>query len=265
MVKQAAFVSTAPVDNIHISLMQEMYRAFDFFNAHYKLELDRPIITLVNDTKKKAAGWFSHDIWSAGSESMHEINVCAEQMAQGVNRCMEILVHEMAHLKNFEVAGKKVVDCTDQQRHNKIFSDRAESLGLAVTSSARFGSAHTTLTPELEKLIATKLQPDESVFVLFRKKFNAQKDKKPKGSDKLKPVIVSVETKATIAEQAKALGCSQKDFAGAAVELLAKMPDRIKDATVALLALDVRTTESVEAVLREFFVPNIPKSDEVKP
>ncbi len=99
-------------ENIHLSLLNELYRAFDFFNKKYAAKkLVRPVIAISPAGKKKAQGWFCNDIWSHKDKTMHEINICTESFGKGMDNTFDTLLHEMAHLKNFQ---NNIDDCTEQ-------------------------------------------------------------------------------------------------------------------------------------------------------
>lgn len=218
--------STTPkVDqNVHIELMKELYRSFDFFNKKFAGgKLRRPVITIATRGTHKAMGWFCNNIWSVKDKAVHEINICGEALAEGIEQTMDTLLHEMAHLKNFDAG---IEDCTDQQRHNAHFKASAEAFGLSVTSSKRFGPAHTALTAETKAIIKGELKPDTVVFTMYRKAFNAikkDKDKKDKGPKKLTPLMIDKETKEVVEAGAKELGCDMKNLTEMAVKFYLHM------------------------------------------
>jgi hypothetical protein len=204
-------------DNLHLGLMKELYRLFDVANKHFKKDLKRPVITIQSAGKQKTEGWFAHDMWQAKGESIHEINICAESLAKGINHTVDTMLHEMAHLENFT---KGLMDCTDQGRHNMLFKTAAESYGLVITSSKRYGFGHTTPSVETMKWAYDEFKPNVELFALYRKKYNEIKERKEKekGPAKLAPVIISKEMKETIAKEAAALKCDQKELTEVAVK-----------------------------------------------
>jgi hypothetical protein len=216
-------------ENLHLNLMTELYRSFDFFNEKYaKGKLNKPVIQIATAGTRKAMGWFCHDIWSQDGKTKHEINICGEALAAGIEQTFDTLLHEMAHLQNFD-AGIK--DCTDQQRHNDHFKKAAEGFGLSVKSSKRFGSAHTSLTDATKAVIYDELKPNTELFKLYRKAFNEIKKKKEKKPRDLKPVLLDKETKETTVAGAEKLGCEQKNLVDIAVKyymhILATKPKSI--------------------------------------
>lgn len=209
--------------NLHLELTQELYRAFDFFNGHFaKGILEKPVITIASAGGRKAHGWFCHSIWGSlkdANKKMHEINICAESLKDGVNQTMDTLLHEMAHLYNFQKNGK-VVDCTEQQRHNQIFQKTAQMFGLSVTSSKQFGFGHTELTDATKDIINNKMKFNVELFDLYRKQYNAIKDAKDKKKKerKMAPVMIGTEMKDTIEKESKRLGCDQKVLTETAIK-----------------------------------------------
>lgn len=216
----------AKQDNTHLQLMAELYRAFDFFNVHYKSELTRPVITINTAGTRKAMGWFCKDIWMQDEKPVCEINICGEALAKGIMQTMGTLLHEMAHFKN-HILGVK--DNNDQQRHNMLFREQAENFGLIVAPpSDQYGWAHTDLLPETERLIKNELKPNKELFTLYRRAFNEQKKKAKKST--LTPVMIDQETKAMIKVAAEELGMSQKDFTTNAVKTYLHLPEQILEA-----------------------------------
>lgn len=212
--------------NTHLQLMAELYRSFDFFNAHFKSELARPVITINTVGTRKARGWFCKDIWMQDEKPVCEINIGGEALVRGIMQAMEVLLHEMAHYKNHTL---EIKDNNDQQRHNKLFKEQAENFGLVVAAPTdQYGWAHTSLTPETIKLIKEKLKPNEELYVLYRKAFNEQKKKAKKST--LTPVMIDKETKEKIKAAAEELGMSQKDLTTNAVNTYLELPDRCLDA-----------------------------------
>lgn len=209
-----------PVSNVHLDLQTELYRTFDFFNTRFcDSKLPRPVITVATRGRTNAHGWFCHSSWRMeGADVLHEIQMCAESFKRSPNDSIGTLVHEMAHLKNFVDNKNTVVDCTPQQRHNKKFQVTAEFFGLTVTSSKRFGPAHTTPGEVALKAIED-LKPNVELYKIYRDGMNSEKEKKAKPS-KLKPVMVDEETKQNIEKAAEELGMTQKEFTKAAVDLM---------------------------------------------
>ena len=152
----------------YLELLQEINRAFDFFNERFaKGELKRPIITVSPSGAKRAYGWFGPQFWKQGDREVHEINLSAEHFERTPEDVLETLLHEMAHLKN---AQNKIVDYTVTQYHNKHFKIAAESFGLKVDKMRNRGFALTSLTEEGKKAIE-ELNPKKDLFNIYRKTF----------------------------------------------------------------------------------------------
>jgi hypothetical protein len=204
--------------NIPLELMNELYRSYDFLNKHYcDGKLPRPMIIVSSSFNKKAHGWFSPSRWKLGSDKpVSEITLCGESFSRGHEDVLGTLIHEMAHLKNYVDNDNKVVDCSEQQRHNNIFKTTAEFFGLVVTSSKRFGPAHTSLGETAHKAL-NALKPNKKLYELYAEM--KSKDEKTKKESKLKPVMIDKETKVMIQGAAKALGMTEKALVTGAVEM----------------------------------------------
>lgn len=199
--------------DMYTDLVNEMYRAFDFFNEHFCKEalLPRPIITVASKgTHKRALGWFSSKSWKDSKGRVYnEINICAEHMSRNVNDILETLLHEMAHLKNNFYGIKDVAN----RRHNKKFKAAAEFFGLQVAKPTNnLGWTYTSLDKEATAAIK-KLKPDAKIFGAFR-----DLEKAPTKRGNLRPIMVSIETKDTVEYEASARGMSQRELTEAAIE-----------------------------------------------
>jgi hypothetical protein len=211
--------------NYSVDLSRELDRAYDHFNQEFADGiLPKAIITVSRDTAKKAYGWFCANGWSDSSntDQINEITLCQSAFSRGTHEVFDTLLHEMAHMYNFVIHGK-IVDCTSQQRHNKIFKAAAEKFGLTVTSSTRFGSAHTELGPIADAAIAV-LAPDMSVYALaagvgsIMATEDEEKKKQNKKKAKTAAVIISKDTKKKITDNAARLGTTSKSLTEKAVE-----------------------------------------------
>ena len=126
--------------------LEKMFRAI---NAHfYNNELPEPIITL-----KKTPNAYGHitcsKTWQAGSERRYEINISTATLDRPIEETAATLLHEMAHLYNLE-NGIKDTSGSNNAYHNKAFKQTAESHGLIIEHSARYG--WTITSPSLELL-----------------------------------------------------------------------------------------------------------------
>jgi hypothetical protein len=234
--------------NIPLELMNELYRSYDFLNQHYcEGKLPRPIIIVSSNFNKKAHGWFSPSRWRLGADkTVSEITLCGESFQRGYEDVLGTLIHEMAHLKNYVDNDNKVVDCSDQQRHNNIFKKTAEFFGLEVTSSKRFGPAHTTLGDTAHKAL-NALKPNKKLYELYAEM--KTKDEKKKKESKLKPVMIDKETKTMIQGAAKALGMTEKALVTGAVQMFISLDERIASFVSALnQTLPVKSQITVDYV-----------------
>lgn len=132
--------------------LEKMFRAL---NAHfYAGALTEPIITL-----KKTPGAYGHitcgKTWQAGTERRYEINISTATLDRPIEETAATLLHEMAHLYNLE-NGIKDTSGSNNAYHNKAFKQTAESHGLIIEHSARYG--WTITSPSLELLDFIELQ-----------------------------------------------------------------------------------------------------------
>lgn len=117
-------------------------KIFDLLNAEYfESELSRPTITI--QSTPKCYGHFSlrEDAWVSKLGASHEINIGAGTLARPIEEVVATLLHEMTHYWNFVMG---VQDCSrGNTYHNRRFKEAAESRGLVVTRSEKYGWAHT--------------------------------------------------------------------------------------------------------------------------
>lgn len=130
--------------------LEKLFRMMneDFFNG----QLEMPIITI--QSTPRAYGHYSvSPIWTVnGEELKHEINVSAGALDRPIENVIATLLHEMCHMYNDTVLN--VQDCSRQGTyHNKQFKATAESVGLIVTKSDRYGFAHTSPSDRLIEYI----------------------------------------------------------------------------------------------------------------
>jgi len=156
-------------DRSLLPALKEMERYFGIFNkALYKGKLTRPIITIQSAGRKNMLGWFWADTWhSDGTKKKNkhpEINITAEHLSRGPLDVLETLIHEMVHLDNWS---KDVQDCSASQYHNKAFKAGCDRIGLVCEQGKKHGWAHTSLSPELKKLIVAH-KPAKVAFSMFR-------------------------------------------------------------------------------------------------
>ena len=123
-------------------------KVFDILNEEFfECELSRPTITI--QSTPKAYGHFSlrEDTWVSKLGASHEINIGAGTLSRPIEEVAATLLHEMVHYYNYV---KGVQDCSrGNTYHNRRFKEAAESRGLIVTRSEKYGWAHTAPRDDL--------------------------------------------------------------------------------------------------------------------
>ena len=130
-------------------VIERLEQVFDTFNKeYYNSELERPVITVAQDTTSGAYGWFTTwRAWQeAGTEGYYEINICAETLDRPFSETVGTLLHEMVHLY------ARMNDIKDTSRggtyHNKKFKEIAEAHGLLIENTQKYGWTKTSLKPD---------------------------------------------------------------------------------------------------------------------
>ncbi len=111
----------------------------DFFDG----ELTQPIIT-IQSTPRAYGHYTIQPVWGVKDSNRPEINIGAGTLDRPIEETVGVLLHEMCHQYNNEILN--VQDCSGASRmyHNKYFKRTAESHGLIVTRSERYGWSTTT-------------------------------------------------------------------------------------------------------------------------
>lgn len=191
--------------------LNELYRAFDFFNQQFADgKLPKVVITVQESGRKNALGWFAHQSWIDNICNDHacEINLSAEYIGTDANNTLCTLLHEMAHLYN---ASKGIKDCSSGQYHNKHFKLAAEKFGLSVSRMRNRGYAQTHLDePALEAI--KKLDVDAKVLCSLKRKKH-----KPIREKRYMSLIVSHELEHMINSVLSDINLSQKEFVEQAI------------------------------------------------
>ena len=142
-------------------------KIFDLLNTKFfESALSRPTITI--QSTPKAYGHFSlrEDTWVSKIGGTHEINIGAGTLARPIEEVVATLLHEMIHYYNYE---NGVQDCSrGNTYHNKRFKEAAESRGLIVNHSDKYGWSHTSPT---EELIDFVINNDLTDILLNRNEF----------------------------------------------------------------------------------------------
>lgn len=127
-------------------------KMFDLLNeAYFENTLSRPTITI--QSTPKAYGHFSlrEDTWVSKLGTTHEINIGAGTLARPIEEVCATLLHEMVHYWNYQ---NGIQDCSrGNTYHNRRFKETAESRGLIVSHSDKYGWSHTSPSDSLLEFI----------------------------------------------------------------------------------------------------------------
>lgn len=109
----------------------------DFFND----TLERPVIT-VQSTVRAYGHYTPYDAWSIKGKGYRELNIGAGTLDRPIENVLATLLHEMCHQYNDTVLN--VQDCSrGGTYHNRFFKDTAESHGLIVSKTEKYGYSRT--------------------------------------------------------------------------------------------------------------------------
>jgi len=179
--RRAILVKTYPKEPSIMPIVNGLELLFDKFNdKFFESSLSRPVITLSEEGRRRAFGWFITEKWVDGKKvKYHEINICPEYLDRPIEEVCGTLLHEMVHLKNAQ-SGLK--DChRNGLYHTKKFQICAEQHGLNVTKTTKHGWSDTSLKAETLDFIKTlKLE----AFDLFQN-FNFSSDDNTEGGDEV--------------------------------------------------------------------------------
>ncbi|MCL2083292.1 MAG: SprT-like family protein [Oscillospiraceae bacterium] len=114
----------------------------DFFNN----ELQRPVITI--QSTPRAYGHFTlYNAWNIQGEGTQELNIGAGTLNRPIEYIIATLIHEMCHQHN---AVNNIQDCSrGGTYHNKFFKQSAETHGLTVSRSEKYGWSDSLPSDEL--------------------------------------------------------------------------------------------------------------------
>ena len=109
----------------------------DFFSG----ELERPVIT-IQSTARAYGHYTLYDAWSVKGEGYRELNIGAGTLDRPIENVLATLLHEMCHQYNDVVLN--VQDCSrGGTYHNKLFQKTAETHGLTVHKTEKYGYSRT--------------------------------------------------------------------------------------------------------------------------
>jgi hypothetical protein len=156
--------------NITGAVTDKLVEAFEFFNEALDAHLDNPVFTLIpNRGRQSYYGWYWQGRWKDGKKTLPEINITADTLKRSVEEICETLIHEMVHYANNVAA---VVDCNNNQYHNKHFKSKAEMFGLTVEKVKNKGYARTALGEKALNLVkkykAKHCKDDKNPFHAYR-------------------------------------------------------------------------------------------------
>lgn len=153
----------------YIKTVSYMSTLFDYCNSNlFHGELDKPVITVQQDSRNKTCGWFTvKKVWherGENGEHAYELNMMAQELNRSINEIAATLIHEMCHL----YAAQNNIQDTSRSctYHNKMFKKIAESHGLTVECVRTIGWSKTSLTSDTKSLIDSFVKdfPDELIY-----------------------------------------------------------------------------------------------------
>jgi len=168
-------------DNNFIGIaLDELYRIFEILNEeYYSNKLTYPVITIQKTKRSGNLGWFTlGKVWEnkQSEDNRYEINLCAEYLNRELHEIVCTLHHEMVHQSN---KMSEIKDCNGQV-HNKKFKTLAESVGLVVTKSKKYGFGHTECSDKFKVFIDNTIKPEGKCFEYFRNSGEEDKTQKEK-------------------------------------------------------------------------------------
>ena len=115
----------------------------DFFGD----SLERPVIT-VQSTARAYGHYTLYNAWNIKGEGYRELNIGAGTLDRPIENVLATLLHEMCHQYNDIVLN--VQDCSrGGTYHNRFFKETAESHGLNVSKTEKFGYSRTEPADDL--------------------------------------------------------------------------------------------------------------------
>lgn len=138
-------------------LIIQLEKIFRLLNHDYFDDvLPTPIISTI-PTNRSYAHYTLSSVWECKGEYKKEINVSSAYLSRPLENIVASLLHEMVHMYNDLILN--IQDTSNKGvYHNKIFKREAESHGLIVTRSEKYGWSHTEPS---DRLIEWVLDHDE--------------------------------------------------------------------------------------------------------
>lgn len=183
----------------YVNTIENMNALYQFFNKRYfGGELVTPVITVRQDMRGRAYGWFvPNKIWTAGEdyEGSVEINICSQWLDRPLEEIAGTMLHEMCH--HYAYIERKKDTSRYGYYHNKLFKEIAENHGLTVEYVNNYhGWCNTQLTEESRKYLSEfvvkgkilydlRLKHDQRIFGNCECEGNKAGQRKPSSTRKL--------------------------------------------------------------------------------
>ena len=155
------------------SAAEHLDHLFDLLNARYfENALSKPIIT-IQSTPKVFGHVTVDEIWKAGEEKRHELNIGAETISRPIANVAATMIHEMVHLYNM---ANQIKDTSrGGTYHNKAFKREAEARDLIITYNERIGWSVTQPTDALKEWCTQQDLAPIRITRLFQEKITKKK------------------------------------------------------------------------------------------
>jgi transposase len=150
-----------PADQFPVpALASELVRAYRFFNDDFfggSPLPDQVAITIQQPPRRAGKiGYFCGGRWRKAACRIDLICIYTSAFADGHESVLEVLIHEMVHLRNYHLG---LVDSTNGRYHNGVFRDAALMAGLGCQPCDKNrGYGLTFLGPRAREAI-TRLEP----------------------------------------------------------------------------------------------------------
>ena len=119
--------------------LEKLYRLLN--ESFFDSVLEMPVIT-IQSTPRAYGHYTLFDAWNVKGEGRKEINVGAGTLDRSIEEVAATLLHEMCHQYNDTILHRQ--DCSrGGTYHNQLFKQTAETHGLLVTRSEKYGWNHT--------------------------------------------------------------------------------------------------------------------------